>query len=107
VRTCSDHRGPDAGGEPVPTYVFRCPDCGDFEAFATMAAVGPSAPCPSCGTDAPRGITAPGLNVGGPTHAALAAHERSAAAPAVVKAPSPAPPRRAPADPRQARLPRP
>jgi putative FmdB family regulatory protein len=91
----------------VPTYVFRCPACGDFEAFATMAAVGPSAPCPSCDADAPRGITAPGLNVGGPTHAMTAAHERAASAPGVVTAPPPGPRRAVRADPRQARLPRP
>ncbi|MFC5066048.1 FmdB family zinc ribbon protein [Actinomycetospora atypica] len=89
----------------MPTYVFRCPSCGDFEAFRTMAAVGPGAPCPECDRDAPRRMTAPGLNTGGPSHAAVAAHERSAHAPGVVTAPPSAPAR--PADPRHARLPRP
>lgn len=89
----------------MPTYVFRCPSCGDFEAFRTMAAVGPGAPCPECEQDAPRRMTAPGLNTGGPSHGALAAHERSSDAPGVVSALPLAPAR--PADPRHARLPRP
>jgi putative FmdB family regulatory protein len=100
----------------VPTYTFRCPGCGPFDARLAMSALTDSTPCPDCGDDAPRGVTAPALNAGGTTHRIAAAHERSAHAPGVVNAvPSggapgsrPAqPPRPTTTDPRHARLPRP
>ena len=93
----------------MPTYSFRCPGCGPFDARLPMSALTDATPCPGCGSDAPRGVTAPALNAGGPAHAVAAAHERSAHAPGVVSAvPSGAPtPRTAPADPRHARLPKP
>jgi putative FmdB family regulatory protein len=97
----------------VPTYAFRCPGCGPFDRWASMSAVPDAAPCPTCGQDAPRGVTAPALHTPGTAHRVAAAHERSAHAPDVVGAvpsgPSPgaAPRPRASPDPRHTRLPRP
>jgi putative FmdB family regulatory protein len=97
----------------VPTYTFRCPGCGPFDARLAMSALTDSTPCPVCGGDAPRGVTAPALNAGGTTHRIAAAHERSAHAPDVVssvprgRSPGAPAPRPTTADPRHARLPRP
>ncbi|HEY2225564.1 zinc ribbon domain-containing protein [Actinomycetospora sp.] len=97
----------------MPTYAFRCPACGPFDARLAMSALTDSTTCPDCGGDAPRGITAPGLNTGGDAHRIAAAHERSAHAPDVVhaipsgRAPGAPPPRPTTTDPRHGRLPRP
>jgi len=32
----------------VATYVFRCPDCAQFEVVVPMSAVRPTHPCPTC-----------------------------------------------------------
>lgn len=42
----------------MPTYEYRCPQCGnDFEKFQKMSDE-PVADCPACGTQAPRRISA-------------------------------------------------
>jgi putative FmdB family regulatory protein len=42
----------------MPTYEYRCPQCGtDFEKFQKMSDP-PVAPCPSCGTEAARRMSA-------------------------------------------------
>jgi putative FmdB family regulatory protein len=42
----------------MPTYEYRCPQCGtDFEKFQKMSDP-PGAPCPSCGAGAERRISA-------------------------------------------------
>jgi putative FmdB family regulatory protein len=42
----------------MPTYEYRCPQCGnDFEKFQKMSD-DPVADCPACGTQAPRRISA-------------------------------------------------
>ncbi|HEU4558795.1 MAG TPA: zinc ribbon domain-containing protein [Longimicrobium sp.] len=42
----------------MPTYEYRCPQCGtDFEKFQKMSDP-PVAPCPGCGADAERRISA-------------------------------------------------
>ena len=44
----------------MPTYEYRCPDCGrDFERFQRMSDL-PGAPCPDCGQAAERLISAGG-----------------------------------------------
>jgi putative FmdB family regulatory protein len=96
----------------VPTYAFRCPDCGPFDRLASITAVPDALPCPGCAAPARRAVTAPALHTPGTGSAIAAAHERSAHAPGVVSGvptgPAPgASPRPAPADPRHARLPRP
>ena len=93
----------------MPTYVFRCEQCGPFERRAPITAVPDAAACPGCTTTARRGITAPALNAPSTAHRVAAAHERSAHAPGVVAGipADPAPRPRGPADPRLARLPRP
>jgi len=42
----------------MPTYEYRCPQCGtDFEKFQKMSDP-PVAPCPSCGAEAERRMSA-------------------------------------------------
>jgi putative FmdB family regulatory protein len=42
----------------MPTYEYRCPQCGtDFEKFQKMSDP-PVAPCPGCGTEAERRMSA-------------------------------------------------
>ena len=41
----------------MPTYEYRCPECGtEFEKFQKMSDP-PGAPCPSCGKDAERRLS--------------------------------------------------
>ncbi len=94
----------------MPTYEFRCPRCGPFDAVYSMREVPASAAC-RCGAAAPRGITAPRLGSGAAgAMRLLDATKATAERPAVVGAPT----GRArtggggaPSDPRHARLPRP
>ena len=91
-------------------YAYACRGDGGFDVRRPMGSAEPSLPCPACGEAAPRVFGAPALArtpLG--VAAALARGEHSADAPDVVSAP-PAPVRprrRAPADPRLSRLPRP
>jgi putative FmdB family regulatory protein len=45
----------------VPTYAFTCGSCGSFDVIRAMAAAAAPASCPSCGGEARRVFTAPGL----------------------------------------------
>lgn len=93
----------------MPTYSFRCADCGPFELVRPMAAAGDDAGCPACGGPGPRTFAAPALRrLDSDVRSVVEAGERSAETPDVVRA-VPAGPRRprTSTDPRHARLPRP
>lgn len=94
----------------MPTYVHRCPACGEFELVRPMAESDRAAHCPVCGAAAARLFGAPGLNALDPgLRRALDTSAASADAPHVVGA-VPGRHRRATRttrDPRHARLPRP
>ena len=102
---------PPADGSPVPTYSYRCVDCGPFDLVRPMAAAGEQALCPGCGGAGRRTFGAPALRGGDAgARAAIEAGERSAEAPQVVRSIPTAGPRRTvrtTTDPRHARLPRP
>lgn len=69
----------------MATYVFRCPDCAEFEMLLPMSELAPVQDCPQCGQEARRIYTAPALTG---THRAAdrarTAAEASAEAPPVV-----------------------
>ncbi|MFC9974536.1 FmdB family zinc ribbon protein [Spirillospora sp. NPDC127200] len=90
-------------------YEYRCPECGPFTVGRPMGGALPDAPCPGCAAPARRVFGAPSLSrTPRPLARALAAQEQSADRPRVVEGVPPARrPPAAPADPRQARLPRP
>lgn len=94
----------------MPTYSFRCPDCGGFEMRRPMAEADHPARCPRCSAAAQRVFGAPALRGLDPAlRRALDADARSADAPDVVTS-VPGRSRRATritTDPRHARLPRP
>ena len=101
---------PPDDGSPVPTYSYRCVDCGPFDLVRPMAATGEQAPCPACGGAGRRTFGAPALRGGNAgARAAIEAGERSAEAPDVVhRLPTTGRrPVRTSTDPRHARLPRP
>jgi putative FmdB family regulatory protein len=90
-------------------YEYRCPACGPFTVRRAMGSAAASASCPACGRDGRRRFSAqPVRRVRGALAGALEQQEASADHPEVT---STLPPRlarrRAPADPRQAALPRP
>ncbi|MFW6187108.1 MAG: FmdB family zinc ribbon protein [Actinomycetota bacterium] len=70
----------------MATYVFRCPECSEFDVVQPMSAVGPTHPCPGCGRSSRRVFTPPALNTtsAGLRRAADTA-EASAEAPQVVR----------------------
>src|SRR5205823_9877837 len=45
----------------VPIYAFICEGCGQFELVRPMAEASTAAACPTCGTEARRVFTPPGL----------------------------------------------
>lgn len=47
----------------MPLYDYRCPDCGDFSDFGRIAQSSAPHACPTCGTEAPRVISAPRLSL--------------------------------------------
>jgi putative FmdB family regulatory protein len=72
----------------MPMYAFRCPTCGDFDAFFPMASVPTRPPCRACGETARRIFSAPHLGRGTSTAMKLLdATERTASEPAVVQSP--------------------
>jgi putative FmdB family regulatory protein len=96
----------------VPTYAYRCPQCGPFELVRPMAASDAAADCPRCSATSTRVFAAPALRALHPgVRAALERDERSADGPDVVSALPSAGHRgrrvRHTTDPRHARLPRP
>lgn len=45
----------------MPTYEYRCPDGHEFEKFVLkMSAAAGTLPCPTCGAEAPRRVSAGG-----------------------------------------------
>jgi putative FmdB family regulatory protein len=93
----------------VTEYEYRCPACGSFTVRRAMGSATPSASCPACGQDSRRRWSAqPVRRVQGALAGALQRQEASADHPEVTSTIPPRPGRRrAPADPRQAALPRP
>jgi putative FmdB family regulatory protein len=86
----------------VPIYAFTCRPCGPFEVTRSVADAGRPASCPTCGGDARRVFTAPGLALlAKPVRRLLDLEQRSAHEPAVVseKAGRPRPHTHAPTPP--------
>jgi putative FmdB family regulatory protein len=92
----------------VTEYEYHCPACGSFTVRRSMGSAAPSASCPACGRDSRRRYSAqPVRRVQGALAGALERQEASADHPEVVtQLPQRPARRRAPADPRQATLPR-
>ncbi|TXI84838.1 MULTISPECIES: zinc ribbon domain-containing protein [unclassified Cupriavidus] len=67
----------------MPTYDFRCHDCGTFTVMRPMARRDEPAACPACGVAAARAlVAAPALGrLSTAARAAHATNERSASAP--------------------------
>ena len=75
----------------MATYVFRCPDCAEFDVLLPMSELAPVQDCPQCGLASRRVYTAPALT--GTNRAAdraRSAAEASAEAPPVVHSLPPA-----------------
>ncbi|HEX5878765.1 MAG TPA: FmdB family zinc ribbon protein [Actinomycetota bacterium] len=89
-------------------YEYRCPACGPFTVRRSMGSATPSAACPACRREGRRQFSAlPVRRVQAALAGALERQEASADHPEVVRKVPPRPVRRrAPADPRQAALPR-
>jgi putative FmdB family regulatory protein len=92
----------------VTEYEYRCPACGPFTVRRSMGSATPSATCPACGRTGRRRFSAlPVRRVQTALAGALERQEASADHPEVVRKVPPRPGRpQAPADPRQAALPR-
>ncbi|GAA4876997.1 FmdB family zinc ribbon protein [Actinomycetospora straminea] len=93
----------------MPLYAYRCGADGPVDVMRPMGAAPAVVPCPTCGADAAKMITAPRLALADRGKvAAIDRAEASRTEPAVVSAPPPRPvgPSR-PLDPRTAALPRP
>ena len=94
----------------LPTYAFRCAQCGGFDLVRPMAEARATAVCPSCGEADRRVFVAPALRaLDTGLRQALAAGEQSADSPQVVTSvPGRSrPTARITTDPRHHRLPRP
>jgi putative FmdB family regulatory protein len=89
-------------------YEYRCPACGPWTVALPMGAADAQRTCPTCGDPSPRRWSAPQLNRMDPALARERLREEASRdAPDVVTSVPRAARRRAPADHRQARLPRP
>jgi putative FmdB family regulatory protein len=89
-------------------YEYRCPACGPWTVTLPMGAADAQRTCPTCGDPSPRRWSAPRLNRMDPAVArARVREEASRDVPDVVTSVPRAARRRAPAEHRQARLPRP
>lgn len=72
----------------MPIYEYRCPACGDFEASRPMSATSRQHPCPACGEQAKKLLSAPKLSqLNSPRARAIDAAARSADSPEVVRGP--------------------
>ena len=47
----------------MPLYDYTCPNCGDFEAWRTMAEVSRMMACPDCDAESVRLLIAPNINL--------------------------------------------
>jgi putative FmdB family regulatory protein len=86
----------------VPAYAFICEVCGPFDVVRPMAEASAAAACPTCGAEARRVFTPPGLALlARPVRRALDLEEKSAHQPDVVshKGGGPPPHRHSPAPP--------
>ncbi|MGK2881425.1 MAG: FmdB family zinc ribbon protein [Mycobacterium sp.] len=94
----------------MPTYSYRCEECGGFPVRVPMAEVSSTAMCPTCGAAARREYAGPGVRVlDAGLRRAFDTADRSAGEPTVTSS-VPGRSRRATPitrDPRHARLPRP
>jgi putative FmdB family regulatory protein len=89
-------------------YDYRCPACGPWTVALPMGTADAQRACPICGDPSARRWSAPLLNRMDPAVArGRLREEASRDVPEVVTSVPPARRRRAPSDPRQARLPRP
>ena len=43
----------------MPYYDYRCPDCGPFDCRRPLSESSLPSPCPKCGKEAPRMLSAP------------------------------------------------
>jgi putative FmdB family regulatory protein len=70
----------------MPLYPYTCNDCGDFQAWRSMAACDQPAACPRCGTPSRRAVAAPRI-LGMDEHTRIAhmRNEKSAHEPRVVR----------------------
>jgi putative FmdB family regulatory protein len=69
----------------VPLYAFMCDGCGPFDVDRPMAEASAAAACPTCGEEARRVFTPPGLALlARPMRRALDLEEKSAHEPEVV-----------------------
>ena len=95
----------------MPLYAYRCGEDGPVDVMRPLGTAPPVVPCPTCGGDAPRMITAPRLSLADRSKvAAIDRAEASRTEPTVVSAPPARASRPRPAprlDPRTAALPRP
>ena len=94
----------------MPTYIHRCPDCGEFEQVRPMVEAGARPACPGCGMPSTRVFGAPAWRGSDPgLRRARDAAGRSADAPEVVTSVPGRSGKATPVtrDPRHARLPRP
>jgi len=86
----------------VPIYAFICESCGPFDVVRPIVQASEAAACPTCGGDARRVFSPPGLaRLVKPLRTALDREEKSAHEPEVVsvKAGRPLPHTHAPAPP--------
>ena len=67
----------------MPTYDYRCADCGDFAVLRSISRRDDPCTCPSCGAASPRALVAAPAFASMPSasRAAHATNERSAHAP--------------------------
>jgi putative FmdB family regulatory protein len=69
----------------VPIYAFTCGPCGPFEVTRSVAQAGAPAWCPTCGAEARRVFTPPGIALlAKPVRGLLELEQKSAHEPAVV-----------------------
>jgi putative FmdB family regulatory protein len=74
----------------MPTYEFECTDHGSYELVRPIAQVREPAPCPECGADGKRLLSAPNLASGSAVgRRAAAVNERSQHEPRIVQREAP------------------
>lgn len=89
----------------MPTYSYRCPDCGPFDLTCAIADIAPAPPCPMCAAPARRVFGSPPLATFSRGQHALMSLAQASAEHPVVTSTNPAPPGRAQSPRRDPRLP--
>jgi putative FmdB family regulatory protein len=70
----------------MPLYHYICRNCSEFTQWRPMREAGQPAPCPGCGSSAPRAVSAPYLAIMDTGHRkARTMEERNADRPGVVR----------------------